>query len=116
MIPLKTIDNSFPGPLRSGYQVRRFDQLTTTDLMKKLLSVNKCIAMLFSAAFLGTVSIASAATVYDNSITDLSIRLNPGTNEIGDEIVLAGTERTITSFSFQYWLENAGAGEDARIR
>lgn len=84
--------------------------------MKKQFSFKKCIAVLSTVAFLSAASTVSAATVYDNSTTDLNTRFNPGLIEVGDEIVLGGTERILTSFRFQYWLENAGAGEDARIR
>jgi hypothetical protein len=44
-----------------------------------------------------------AATIFDNSVNDLTYRFNPGTLEVGDQIVLAGTERYLTYFSFEYW-------------
>jgi hypothetical protein len=47
-----------------------------------------------------------AATIFDNSLNDLSVRFNPGTKEVGDEIILAGTERYLTGFSFEYWGTN----------
>ena len=64
------------------------------------------------------------ATIYDNSQTDLDppVRFNPATLEVGNEILLTGTERYLTSFSFEYWAANtdtpitfAGAVE-ARVR
>ncbi|MBI5387106.1 MAG: HYR domain-containing protein [Verrucomicrobia bacterium] len=48
----------------------------------------------------------SSVLVYDNSVNDLAIRFNPGTNEIGNEIVLADTARYLQNFSFEYWGTN----------
>ena len=48
----------------------------------------------------------SAATIYDNSVNDLKIRFHPGTLEVGDEIILAGTERYLTQFDFEYFGTN----------
>ncbi len=66
---------------------------------------------------------ASAATIFDNASSDLLTRFNPGTKEVGDQIVFAGTERFITSFSFEYYGTNtanptafAGANVEARVR
>ena len=44
-----------------------------------------------------------AATIFDNTSNDLGIRFTPGTLEVGDEINLAGTDRYLTGFSFEYW-------------
>ena len=63
-----------------------------------------------------------AATIFDNSANDLSVRFNPGTYEVGDEILLGGTERYLTGFDFEYWGTNtanptAFAGSvEARVR
>lgn len=51
---------------------------------------------------------ASAVNIYDNSANDLGSRLDPGLNEVGDEIVLAGTERYLTDFAFGYWAFSNG--------
>ena len=48
----------------------------------------------------------SASIIYSNSINDLVTRFDPGTKEVGDEIVLAGTERYLTRFDFEYWGAN----------
>ena len=45
----------------------------------------------------------TAATIFDNSSNDLKTRFDPGTTQVGDEIILAGTDRSLTSFSFEYW-------------
>jgi hypothetical protein len=68
------------------------------------------------------VPLSAATTIFDNSVNDLSVRFNPGTYEVGDEIQLASTERYLTDFSFEFWGVNtasptsfAGAVE-ARVR
>src|SRR5712691_8015962 len=52
---------------------------------------------------------AGAATIYDNSVNDLFTRFNPGTSQVGDEIGLAGTERFLTNFSFEFWGTNTAS-------
>lgn len=71
---------------------------------------------------MGCVCLAGAvkaATVYDNTTTDLGFRLDAGTPggtmEIGDEIVLGGTERSLTAFTFQYYLQSSNP-ETLRLR
>ncbi len=46
---------------------------------------------------------AAVEIIYDNSKNDLSGRYNPAAVEIGDEIVLDGTSRFLTLFSFEWW-------------
>jgi hypothetical protein len=50
----------------------------------------------------------NAASIYDNSTLDLGSRLDPGLNEVGDEIVLEGSERYLTDFAFGFWGLNNG--------
>jgi hypothetical protein len=45
--------------------------------------------------------------IYSNSINDLRIRFDPGTREVGDQIVLGSTERYLTYFDFEYWGSNS---------
>lgn len=59
---------------------------------------------------------ARAEWVYNNSSNDLVMRFDIGTAEAGDEIILAGTARTLTNFSFNYWAEGLGGGEQGQIR
>ena len=59
--------------------------------------------------------------IYDNSKNDLLARYSPGEVEIGDEILLDGTARFLTYFSFEWWGTsddpNIFAGEvEARVR
>lgn len=88
-----------------------------TALFKK---ATHCLA----AAALLTCLNASAVLVYDNSAagSDLGQRFDTGLLETGDEIFLAGSERFLTSFVFEYWALNNGttsgafSGIDARVR
>lgn len=64
-----------------------------------------------------------AATIFDNSVNDLQHRWSPAplTLEVGDQITLAGTERYLTRFDFEYWATTADhisfAGSvEARVR
>ena len=41
--------------------------------------------------------------VYDNSVHDLLYRFNPGPVEVGNEIILAGSARYASVFSFEFW-------------
>lgn len=47
-----------------------------------------------------------AATIFNNSINDLTTRFVTGTAQVGDEIMLAGTDRYLTDFSFEYFAIN----------
>ncbi len=59
--------------------------------------------------------------VYDNSVNDLLVRFNPGTLEVGDEVILDGQAREITKFELEYWGENRNQANfvgtvEARVR
>jgi len=59
--------------------------------------------------------------VYDNSLNDLSYRFDPGLLEVGDEIILDGTARHLSRFSFEFWGTHATGGDfqgnvQARVR
>ena len=69
-----------------------------------------CLATVFATQS------ANAATVFNNSTTDLLTRFDPAAFEVGDEIVLQGFERYITSFTFQYWGEGLSGGEQVQVK
>ena len=58
---------------------------------------------------LGLAQQLTAATIYDNSVNDQVIRFHPGTAQVGDEITLAGTERYLTRFDFEYFGTNSAS-------
>jgi hypothetical protein len=74
---------------------------TGRQVMKIELKRNVCLSI--SALWFGLAVPLSAGTIFDNTVNDLSLRFNPGTLEVGDEITLGGTERNLTYFSFEYW-------------
>lgn len=64
-----------------------------------------------------------STVVYDNSVNDLLTRFDPGTNEVGNEIILADAARYLTEFSFEFWSTNesgastlAGTNVTVRLR
>ena len=75
--------------------------------MKETLKRNVCLSI--SALWFGLAVPLSAETIFDNSATDLTLRFNPGLLQVGDEIMLGGTERNLTYFSFEYWGTASGA-------
>ncbi len=85
-----------------------------------MLRISKFALALLAALSLGTN--ARATTIYDNSVNDLLTRFNPGSLEVGDQIIFAGTERFLTNFSFEYYATNTAnpttlAGSvDVRVR
>jgi hypothetical protein len=52
---------------------------------------------------LNLASAQPAELVYDNSANDLGSNLNPGVLEVGDQVLLGGTERWLSEFTFEYW-------------
>lgn len=49
----------------------------------------------------------SADIIYSNAFNDIGMRFEPGNGtQVGDEILLAGTARRLTGFSFEYWGTN----------
>lgn len=70
------------------------------------------------AAFAGALALqtANAEVVFDNSSSDLLLNFNPGANEVGDEILLQGQARYLSSFVFQYYGDAFSGDEMARVR
>jgi hypothetical protein len=69
--------------------------------------------------FTGLLFVASTSVgelVYDNSTTDLDTRFSVGNNLVGDEIILGGAGRRITTFSFQYYGLTLSGNETAQVR
>lgn len=76
-------------------------------------TLNKTRAALAAIAVLASGT-AGAEIVYNNS-TNYVMRFDPGLAEVGDEIILAGTARTVTTFVFEYWGVNL-SGATAQLR
>ena len=72
----------------------------------------------FWAATLAAVLTPSlhAEFVYQNSTANLSQRLSIGNTEVGDEIVLAGADRLLAAFDFQYYGISFSGNEKAQVR
>jgi hypothetical protein len=68
------------------------------------------IYLIGGGLWLGLVIPASGATtIFNNSTNDLVKRFDPGTTQVGDQIVLAGVDRMLTMFSFEYWGTNTAS-------
>ena len=59
------------------------------------------------ALWMGIGAPLRAAIIFNNSTNDLVTRFDPSTSEVGDEIILGGPERYLTSFSFEFWGTNS---------
>lgn len=73
--------------------------------------MNKTNLLRLNVGLAALVSLSASADVaiYDNSVNDLTTRYNPGTLQVGNEIQLAGTDRYLTSFSFEFYGLASGA-------
>jgi hypothetical protein len=90
--------------------------------MRKSFRLNGLLIL--AALWLGSTLPLCATTIFNNSSNDLHVSFNPGTYEVGDQIILASTERYLIHFDFEFWGTNtlspgnvtfAGAVE-ARVR
>jgi hypothetical protein len=90
--------------------------------MRTLLKLN--VLLVIGVLWGSFASPLRATLIYDNSTNDVLYRFNPGTLEVGDEIILkaGSTERYLTNFSFEFWGTNAITGllfsgqVEARVR
>jgi len=80
---------------------------TTSKLLKSLAVLSALLPFCTSGL---------ASIVYDNSTTDLNRTYGPNGTEFGDEITLAGTDRVVTDFKFEYFLSgNANGNETVQL-
>ncbi len=90
--------------------------------MRNLLRIRTL--WLAAAITLSNVMPSVAVPIYRNSTNDLSIRFNPGTFQVGDEIRFTNSPMPtyVTNFSFEYWGTNSsgsslfGGSVQARVR
>ena len=81
--------------------------------MKKLTNLNALMvagALSISSAI--PLSAATSATIFDNTSNDLGIRFNTGNYEVGDQIILAGTQRWLQTFAFEFWGTNTASPDN----
>jgi hypothetical protein len=84
--------------------------------MKNLMKL--CLAGVVLTGMLLAARPAHAWLVYDNSANDLLARFNPGTVEVGDEIILFNPNNAtyLTNFDFQYYGEGSSGNEMLQVR
>ena len=71
------------------------------------LTAAACLAV---SAFMGVT--ASAQTIFDNSSGPLGQRTGEGNAEIGDQVIFAGTARTVSQVQFEYFVTPGGSGNE----
>ena len=75
------------------------------ELMKVFGKMNVFLAV--GVLWVGFALPLRATTIFDNSYNDLTNTFEPGTLEVGDEIILTNyPARYLTNFSFEYWGTN----------
>jgi hypothetical protein len=77
--------------------------------------------LLIAAVFsLAAAALPAATMVYNNGVSYSGFYLNPGTSEVGDEILLGSGPRVANSFQFEYYgsgLQSGGVNnEQFRVR
>ncbi len=68
----------------------------------------KIVALLIALTPALCSQLSHAEVIYRNATGDLLTTLLPGTREVGDEIGLAGVNRNLTNFTFQYTANYTG--------
>ena len=75
--------------------------------MKKSFGMRGVLVL--AALWIGSTLSLRAATIFDNTQNDLKVRFNPGTYQVGDQILLSGTDRYLINFSFEFWGTNTAS-------
>lgn len=75
------------------------------DLMKAFAKMN--MFLVIGVLWVVLALPLRATTIFDNTINDLTSTFEPGTLEVGDEIILTNyPARYLTNFSFEFWGTN----------
>lgn len=78
------------------------------------MRTNKSL-MAVAALTLGAAAL-HAEVVYNNGVSYSGNYLNPGSQEVGDEVILGGASRLLSHFTFEYYGANFSGNEQYRIR
>ena len=68
------------------------------------------------AALALSASALHAEFVYNNGVSYSGFYLNPGAQEVGDEVILGGVDRLLSHFTFEYYGTGFSGNEQYRIR
>src|ERR1019366_1078577 len=85
--------------------------LKNMQLMKKLINVSFLLTLAALWAGAG-VPLSAQTVIFNNTTHDLTTRFNPGTTEVGNEILLPpspGSPWRLTDFSFELWGTNTAS-------
>jgi len=87
--------------LRDGFSSKQWKPVNTAKWVKRLAGFLILLQFVWLMPLYGFDN-----AIFDNSVNDLVYQFNPGTNEVGDEIILAGISRHLTQFDFEFWGTN----------
>lgn len=79
------------------------------------MQLNRTLAIFGVITLWGCAAFAQTL-VYNNGVSYSGIYLNPGLNEVGDEIILGPGPRQATSFQWEYFGSGFSGDEQFRIR
>jgi len=81
--------------------------------LMRTFAKTKALLVIGLLCMTAVLPLRGATAIYDNRVNDLTTRYNTGLLEIGDEIGLAGTERYLTHFSFEFWGTNTAKPDNS---
>lgn len=77
---------------------------------------SKKTLLTLAAVLTGASAVQAATLVYDNGMTYSGFYLNPGANEVGDEIILGAGPRIASAFQFEYFGSGFSGDEQFQLR
>ena len=91
-----------------GYEAMCSQTVTVVDTTPPVISCGADRTVAYDSGWTFDIPTARDAGVvdtfvYDNSVHDLLYRFDPGPLEVGNEIILAGSARYASLFSFEFW-------------
>jgi hypothetical protein len=96
---------------KNGEISEKIGKKTRDEFMRKTNTGLTAAACLAVSALMG-VTASAQSIVYDNTSGPLGQRTGEGNAEIGDQVVFAGTARTVQQISFEYFVSPGGSGNE----
>jgi hypothetical protein len=94
---------------KNGEISEKTGKKTRDEFMRKTNTGLTAAACLAVSAFMG-VNASAQNIIYDNSSGPLGQRTGEGNTEIGDQVIFAGTARTVQQVSFEYFVGGGTPG------
>jgi hypothetical protein len=96
---------------KNGEISEKIGKKTRDEFMRKTNTGLTAAACLAVSAFMG-VTASAQNIIYDNTSGPLGQRTGEGNAEIGDQVIFAGTARTVQQVSFEYFVSPGGSGNE----